>query len=64
MDLLELLALESKALPGHGRMKEVPATVSQFRLEATVMWALAAAPWDHSALLACRVTLPCSGVMI
>jgi hypothetical protein len=37
MDLLELLALESKALPGHGRMKEVPATVSQFRLEVTVM---------------------------
>jgi hypothetical protein len=25
MNLLELLALESKALPGHGRMKEVPA---------------------------------------
>jgi hypothetical protein len=37
MDLLELLALESKALPGHGRMKEVPATVSQFRRNAMVI---------------------------
>jgi len=37
MDLLELLALESKVLPGHGRMKEVRATASQFRRNAMVI---------------------------
>ena len=32
-----MVTVESKVLPGHGRMKEVRATASQFRLEATVM---------------------------
>jgi hypothetical protein len=32
-----MVTVESKVLPGHGRIKEVRATASQFRLEATVM---------------------------
>jgi len=32
-----MVTVASKVLPGHGRMKEVRATASQFHLEATVM---------------------------
>ncbi len=32
-----LVTIETKVLPGHGQMKEVRASASSFRLEATVM---------------------------